>query len=98
MLNESTEDLKLSTKEENVGMSMINPLTKDTYEPEDLRKKYLQNFGVSMEIPAYYIYDARFVPHVKDYIVTLTWHILPKSFTSTVQTTYLNGTVTDSNF
>ena len=51
-----------------------------------------------MEIPAYYIYDAKFVPNKKNYIVTLTWHILPKQFTSNVQTTCLNGTIIDSTF
>ena len=51
-----------------------------------------------MEIPAMYIYKAKFVPHVHDHIVQLAWHIIPKEFSQTVQTTYPDGKVEENDF
>ena len=47
-----------------------------------------------MEIPAYYHYDAKFVPHYPDHIMTMGFHIVSKS-NSNVQTTYFNKRVED---
>lgn len=46
-------------------------------ELEDLRPEFIKNYGVSMEIPAFYYYDAKYVPHVKDFVVTMSFHIIP---------------------
>jgi len=32
-----------------------------------------------MEMPVYYHQDAKFVPHVRDHIVTMGFHIIPKN-------------------
>ena len=53
------------------------PLTK-AEKQKDLRSIFIKNYGVQMEIPAYYFYDARFVPHFKDYVVTMAFHVIPK--------------------
>lgn len=45
--------------------------------PDDLRKTYLKKFGVEMNLPAYHIKNALFVPHVKDHIIVTCYHILP---------------------
>jgi hypothetical protein len=45
---------------------------------EDLRPIFIKNYGVSMEIPAFYYNDAKYVPHFKDFIVTMSFHIIPK--------------------
>jgi hypothetical protein len=65
---------------------------------KDLRSVYLKNYGVKMEFPAYYIYDARFVPHMDDYVVTLAWHIIPKNNKQMVQTTWYDGKVEECSF
>ena len=46
-------------------------------ELEDLRPEFIKNYGVSMEIPALYYYDATYVPHVKGVVVTMRYHIIP---------------------
>ena len=45
---------------------------------EDLRPVFIKNYGVQMEIPAFYYNNAKYVPHFKDYMVTMSQHIIPK--------------------
>jgi hypothetical protein len=47
-------------------------------EEKNLRRVFIQNYGVQMEIPAYYIYDARYVPNNIEYVVTMAFHIYPR--------------------
>jgi hypothetical protein len=61
-------------------------------EHEDLRTAFIKSYGIKMEIPAYYHYDAKFVPHYPDHVVTMGFHIVSKSV-STVQTTYFDKRV-----
>ena len=51
-----------------------------------------------MDFPAYYYHQARFVPHVENAIITLSYHITPKSYAHTVQTTWYDGRVTEQGF
>jgi len=51
-----------------------------------------------MEFPAYYLSDARFVPHIDDYVVTLAWHIIPKNKKQIVQSTWIDGRVEECSF
>jgi len=51
-----------------------------------------------MEIPAYYYADAKFVPHYPDHIITMSFHIIPKDFQQTVQTTFIDGRVEENAF
>ena len=47
--------------------------------PSDKRSVLIERYGVSMELPAYYYYNAVFVPHKKDFLVTMAIHMLPSS-------------------
>ena len=51
--------------------SMFNSVHGESTKETDLRKIYIQNYGVKMEFPAYYIQDAKFVPHEPDLIVQM---------------------------
>ena len=53
-----------------------------------------------MEIPAFYYNDAKYVPHFKDYMVTMSQHIIPKKQKPqiNIQTTYMDGRVEDNSF
>ena len=64
-----------------------------------MRSVFIQAYGVSIDIPTYYHYDSKFVPHYKNYIVTTGFHILSKKnkLTSTVQTTYIDGRVEENS-
>ena len=77
---------------------MFNSYKEETHTENDLRKIYIENYGVKMEFPAYYIQDAKFVPHEPDLIVQMAQHIIPKVFTHTVQTTWINGDVQENEF
>ena len=50
-----------------------------------------------MEFPAYYYYDAKFVPHLQDHLVTMAFHIIPNG-NQKVQTTFQDGTVKETSF
>ena len=50
---------------------------KDHHLSSDLRKTYLRNFGVQMDLPAYYIKGAKLVPHEINLVVTLAFHVFP---------------------
>ena len=41
-----------------------------------------------MDFPAYYFDQAKFVPHIKDFVVTMAYHIIPMIHTQVVQTTF----------
>lgn len=71
--------------------------TKNIQDNKDLRDVFIQNYGVKMDLPAYYFDNAKLVPHQKDFVVTLAYHIVPLDFTQTIQTTYLNGKVIESD-
>lgn len=58
-----------------------------------MRRTYLDKFGVEMNLPAYYIYQSKIVPHVEDHVLELACHILPKQFDQSVKTIMLNGEV-----
>lgn len=77
------------------GMTTFGDEDANKKVPDDLRKTYLKKFGVEMNLPAYYIKSALFVPHVKDHIIVTVNHILPKSFECTVQTTWMDGNFDD---
>ena len=46
----------------------------------DMRQVFLESYGVEMEFPGFYYYDAKFVPKADshNYIVVLAWHIVPQ--------------------
>ena len=51
-----------------------------------------------MEFPSCYRHLAKIVPHKPDYIVSTAFHIIPKSFEQTVQTTYLDNTFDEQGY
>ena len=53
-----------------------------------------------MEIPAYYYFDSKFVPHYQDQVVTMAFHIIPKNKKrhNNVQTTFIDGRVENNSF
>jgi hypothetical protein len=58
-------------------MSNFNLKEQQKQSQQDLREIFIENYGVTMEIPAYYYYDAKFVPHSQDQLVTMAFHIIP---------------------
>ena len=59
---------------------------------EDLRSKFINKYGVSIEIPAYYHYDSKFVPHDPEYVVTMGFHVIQsKTSDHEILTTYVDG-------
>ena len=52
-------------------------LSKKTNERPDLRKVFMDQYGVTIEFPAYYHKTAKFVPPKCQYIVTAAFHIVP---------------------
>ena len=75
-LNESENDEDTNA----LGMSEFGINTKENFQEVDLRSVYIKNYGVEMELPAFYISSAKIVPHRPDHIVVLAWHVIPKSF------------------
>ena len=59
-----------------------------------MRQVFLESYGVEMEFPGFYYYDAKFVPkaNVHKYIIVLAWHIVPQGKNKKVQTTKINKT------
>lgn len=52
----------------------------DEVEPEhDMRKIFIESYGVEMSFPGYYYSDAKFVPTNSDYILSSSWHIIPEN-------------------
>jgi hypothetical protein len=82
-------ELNQSQNKSNSNNNVPSQLTK-AEKQKDLRSIFIKNYGVQMEIPAYHFYDARFVPHFKDYVVTMAFHIIPKKqmYQNNVQTTF----------
>jgi hypothetical protein len=67
---------------EKTGNPLLNSNTfgknfKEEFKEVDLRGVFIKNYGVEMEMPAYSVHQAKLVPHHKDLIVSLAWHILP---------------------
>ena len=67
-------------------------------EKPDMRKVYLESYGVELDFPGYYYSDSKFVPNNQDYIVSLSWHIIPPGKNKQVQTTLVNKTYKDDPF
>ena len=42
------------------------------------RSNLISRYGVSMELPAFYYYNAQFVPHLTNCLVTMAFHIIPQ--------------------
>ena len=51
---------------------------------KDLRRVFIENYGVNMELPRFYYHSAKFVPQSKDLIVILGWHIVPLTASTTI--------------
>lgn len=50
---------------------------RQAYYTDNQRQIFVDKYSVEIEFPAYYYYDSRFVPHAKDLIVVLAFHIIP---------------------
>ena len=99
MKPEIKEEVKTINSEDFIlGLDEVNAPPDDGL--EDLRPVFIKNYGVSMEIPAFYYNDAKYVPHFKDYVVTMSQHIIPKKQKPqiNIQTTYIDGRVEDNSF
>ena len=59
-------------------------LKKKKIQHADLREVYTEKYGVSMELPGFYQETAKIVPHFPDHIVSTAFHIIPRSYTSTI--------------
>jgi hypothetical protein len=70
--------------------TIVMKAKKQQNEHADLREIYTEKYGVTMELPGYYQETAKIVPHSPDHVVATAFHITPKSYTSTIQTTYLD--------
>jgi hypothetical protein len=46
-----------------MAMSNFNRKQEQQKTQQDLREVFIENYGVTMELPAYYYFDAKFVPH-----------------------------------
>ena len=92
--------MEAKPNQKSMAMSNFNVEEKVDKSQEDLRHIFIDNYGVQMEIPAYYYYDAKFVPHFKDQLVTMAFHIIPKKqkYHSNVQTTYIDGRVENNSW
>jgi len=64
----------------------------------DLRKVFIENYGVQIDLPAYYYLDAKFVPHHPNMIVVLAWHIIPNSASTKLFTKFINDEEVYENF
>jgi hypothetical protein len=69
--------------ESEVGIDFTQNQTEDQSKiPEEkvnnLRSMFVDSYGVTMEIPAYYYYDAKYVPNNINYVVAMNFHIIPK--------------------
>ena len=64
----------------------------------DQRATLIENYAVVMEFPAFYYYNAKFVPNLKDHLVTMEFHIIPQNGKTKVQTTFQNGDVEENLF
>ena len=99
-LKELKPELKTSECEQDFVPGIDEPKAPPTDGLEDLRPVFIKNYGVSMEIPAFYYNDAKFVPHFKDYCVTMSQHIIPKKQKPQIkiQTTYMDSRVEVNSF
>jgi len=43
----------------------------------EMRKVFLESYGVEMDFPGYYYSDSKFVPNEDKYIIVTAWHIIP---------------------
>ena len=96
----SESELNESSGVSYMGMSEFSTISKQKEEKQDLRSVFIENYGVSIEMPIFYHLDAKFVPHFKDHIVTMGFHIIPKKpkdmytdHEDNLQTTYMDGKV-----
>ena len=69
----------------------MRQLDKEDESEHDMRKIFIESYGVEMSFPAYYYSDAKFVPTNSDYILSTSWHIIPENTNVQVQTTCING-------
>ena len=99
-LNESIDEVTDDDKSQSemMGMSTFSTNAKATNDEKDLRDVYIKNYGVKMEIGSFYVYGAKIVPHCMDHVVQLGWHIIPKDFSQSVQTSYLDGRVEENDY
>ena len=64
----------------------------------NLRNMFVENYSVQIEIPAYYYFDAKYVPNNVNYVVALNFHIIPTKQVESIQTTFLDGRFEESTF
>ena len=54
---------------------------------------YMNNYGVSIDIPGFYIQCAKFYPQNPEYCVQIIKYVIPKYEEQEIQTHHQNGTV-----
>ena len=81
--DQTDTDLNQSRRQ---GMSMFasQAAVKNVQEHEDLRGVFIDNYGVTLEFPAYYYLDSKFVPSEENLVVTMGFHIIPTNSTAQV--------------
>ena len=46
-------------------------------ENSDMRKIFMETYGIEMKFPAYYYNEAKFVPKNPEFVLSTSWHIIP---------------------
>ena len=88
----------MQSKGMQMGQSFLSTAEAADKPDHDMRKIFLESYGVEMDFPGYYYYDSKFVPAHSDYITVLAWHIVPQGKNKQVQTTLYNRTYKDDPF
>jgi len=56
-------------------------------EENDMRKVYIDAYGVELDFAGFYYHSSKFIPNQDPLILTLCWHITPEGKSKVVQTT-----------
>jgi len=77
----------IKRKEENVEQVEIAISKKIKKEENDMRKVYIDAYGVELDFAGFYYHSSKFIPNQDPLILTLCWHITPEGKSKVVQTT-----------
>ena len=56
----------------------ISNTIEDKQEDTDMRKIFIESYGIQLDFGGFYYSDSKFVPNHEEYIITACWHIVPK--------------------
>ena len=73
------------SKDERAEIAMTKKIK---VEEKDMRKVYIDAYGMELDFAGYYYHSSKFIPNQDDLILTLCWHITPEGKNKVVQTTF----------